>query len=363
LDRTPLKYLTIILVFLAANATAQNLLPNAGFEDVNTCAEYKMPCGPKGWFGVPVGTPYYDKSAAYEGRSGLKFTVFDFTGQNKRSFVQTEILVPLRKDSQYKIELFVFGDCIDPGKLSFYLPSEDFLYEKDHWRAFTPAAGYTASYQLVKTSKKYWNKLTLGFKATGKERYFVIGNFSNADFDPVCEISENQLYYTIDNISLTPVNFKETIGPSALNRQAALFARTERHELLKDIVMAYHHKPVQHKNLRIDTLVIPDVLFAVNDDRVQGKTKTLIDNFLKGINLGKLDSIVVEGHADITGTSQRNEALSRGRAATVRTYILSKVPALVIDRGWGSMKPVADNSTEKGRQKNRRVVIYLYMKS
>jgi outer membrane protein OmpA-like peptidoglycan-associated protein len=358
-----LKYLTIIFVFLAVKATSQNLLPNGSFEEVNTCAEYKMPCGPKGWFGVPIGSPYYDKTAAYEGRSGLKYTVFDFTGQNKRSFLETEILVPLHKDSQYRIELFVFGDCIDPGRLSFYLPSEDFLYEKDHWQSFTPAVSYAASYQLAKTGRKYWNKLTLSFRATGREKYFVIGNFSNADFDPVCEISENQLFYTIDNVSLTPVNFTETIGPSAMNRQTALFARTERHELLKDIVMAYHQRPVKQKNIRIDTLVIPDVLFAVNDDRVQEKTRTLIDDFLKGINLGKLDSIVVEGHTDITGTSQRNEVLSRGRAASVRTYILSKVPALVINRGWGSAKPVADNSTEKGRQKNRRVVIYLYMKS
>lgn len=109
--------------------------------------------------------------------------------------------------------------------------------------------------------------------------------------------------------------------------------------------------------------MIPDVLFAVNDSRVQEKTETLIDNFLKGVNLGKLDSIVVEGHTDITGTTQRNEALSRDRSSNVRAYILTKIPALVISRGWGSMKPVADNNTEKGRQKNRRVVIYLYMKS
>jgi outer membrane protein OmpA-like peptidoglycan-associated protein len=358
-----LKFLTIISVLIAANATAQNLLPNAGFEEVNSCAEYKMPCGPKGWFGVPIGVPYYDKSAAYDGRSALKYTVFDFTGQNKRSFVQTEILVPLRKDSQYVIELFVLGDCIDPGRLSVYLPAEDFLYEKDHWAPFKPSVSYAGEYQLDKTGKKYWNKISLPFKATGKERFFVLGNFNNQDFDPVCEQTENQIYYTIDNISLRPVYFTETLGQAAMKRQAALFDRTERHELLKEIVMAYHQKPGMNRSARIDTLVIPDVLFAVNDDRVQGKTETLIDNFLKGINIGKLDSIVVEGHTDITGTSLRNDALSRGRAASVRSYILSKIPALVIERGWGSRKPIADNSTEKGRQKNRRVVIYLYMKN
>lgn len=351
------------MLFTATGLQAQNLLPNAGFEEVNTCNEYKMPCGPKGWFGVPIGASYYDKTAAFEGRSGLKFTVFDFTGQNKRSFVQTEILVPLRKDSQYVIELYVFGDCVDPGKLSVYMPAEDFLYERDQWAAFTPSVSYAGEYQLERTNRKYWFKISLPFKATGLEHFFVVGNFSEKDFDPVCEQTENQIFYTIDNISLKPLYFTETIGPAALKRQAALFARTERHELLQDQVVAYHQKQSKQKPVRIDTLVIPDVLFAVNDARVQEKTGALIDQFLKGIHLAKLDSIVVEGHTDITGTSQRNEALSRDRAASVRTYILSKLPALVISRGWGSMKPVADNSTEKGRQKNRRVVIYLYMKT
>jgi outer membrane protein OmpA-like peptidoglycan-associated protein len=351
------------LLFAGAGLHAQNLLPNAGFEEVNTCDEYKMPCGPKGWFGVPIGIPYYDKTAAFEGRSGLKYTVYDFTGQNKRSFVETEILVPLRKDSQYQVEIYVFGDCVDPGKLSVYMPSEDFLYEKDQWAAFTPSVSYAGEYQLEKTSRRFWHKITLHFKATGREHYFVIGNFSGKDFDPVCEQTENQIFYTIDNVSLKPLYFTETIGAAALKRQAALFARTERHELLQDIVLSYHQKQAKQKPVRIDTLVIPDVLFAVNDARVQDNTAAMIDQFLKGIHLAKLDSIVVEGHTDITGSSQRNEALSCDRAASVRSYILSKLPAVVISRGWGSMKPVADNSTEKGRQKNRRVVIYLYMKS
>jgi outer membrane protein OmpA-like peptidoglycan-associated protein len=357
-----LKYLIIISLFLAANAQAQNLLPNGGFEDVNICEEYKMPCGPKGWFGVPIGVPYYDKSVAYEGRSGLKFTAFDFTGRVMRSFIESEILVPLRKDSQYLIELYVFSDCIDAGKLSVYMPSEDFLYEKDQWAAFLPAVTYAGGQQLVRTNKKYWFKLSMPFKATGKEHFFVVGNFSNKDFNPVCEQSEDQVLYTIDNISLKPVYFTEIIGQAAQKRQAALFDRTERHELLKEQVMLHQQKGSGRKPGRIDTLVIPDVLFAVNDSRVQQKTKTLIDNFLKTIDPGKLDSVVVEGHTDITGSTHRNDALSSERAASVRSYIVSKLPAVVISRGWGSSKPVAGNNTEKDRQKNRRVVIYLYMK-
>ncbi|MCX8161343.1 MAG: OmpA family protein [Candidatus Saccharicenans sp.] len=69
--------------------------------------------------------------------------------------------------------------------------------------------------------------------------------------------------------------------------------------------------------------------------------------------------VSIEGHTDSTGTPQGNKALSEERAKAV----LSAVAGLGVDAarmtavGWGQDKPVADNATEEGRAKNRRVEI------
>lgn len=69
--------------------------------------------------------------------------------------------------------------------------------------------------------------------------------------------------------------------------------------------------------------------------------------------------IGIEGHTDNVGTPQANKTLSEARAKAV----LAAVAAAGVDVsrmtavGWGQEKPVADNRTEEGRAKNRRVEI------
>jgi len=65
----------------------------------------------------------------------------------------------------------------------------------------------------------------------------------------------------------------------------------------------------------------------------------------------------IEGHTDSTGTKPANQALSQQRAAAVVAWLVkdgiaaSRLTAV----GMGDTKPVADNSTEDGRARNRRV--------
>ncbi len=72
--------------------------------------------------------------------------------------------------------------------------------------------------------------------------------------------------------------------------------------------------------------------------------------------------IVVEGHTDSQGNESMNQSLSRRRAIAVREYILSNI-AMSADRitavGYGESRPVAPNSTEAGRARNRRIEITL----
>ncbi len=73
-------------------------------------------------------------------------------------------------------------------------------------------------------------------------------------------------------------------------------------------------------------------------------------------------SLKLGGHTDNTGGFNMNMKLSKDRAEAVKSYLVSKgANASRIEAvGYGSTQPIADNQTEEGKQKNRRVEFTLY---
>jgi outer membrane protein OmpA-like peptidoglycan-associated protein len=67
--------------------------------------------------------------------------------------------------------------------------------------------------------------------------------------------------------------------------------------------------------------------------------------------------LVIEGHTDNVGDDDFNLQLSRDRADAVRTYLVQWgiTPDRITTNGFGETKPVATNTTDEGRQMNRRV--------
>jgi outer membrane protein OmpA-like peptidoglycan-associated protein len=67
--------------------------------------------------------------------------------------------------------------------------------------------------------------------------------------------------------------------------------------------------------------------------------------------------IQLEGHTDSIGSDQYNMKLSEQRANAVRDYLIEKRvrSSGVTAVGFGKANPVASNTTEAGRQRNRRV--------
>ncbi|HTO77513.1 MAG TPA: OmpA family protein [Thermoanaerobaculia bacterium] len=72
--------------------------------------------------------------------------------------------------------------------------------------------------------------------------------------------------------------------------------------------------------------------------------------------------ISVEGHTDSTGSEAYNQALSERRAAAVKKFLIDH-GVTSADRiesvGYGETRPIADNTTAKGRSENRRVEIVI----
>lgn len=87
-------------------------------------------------------------------------------------------------------------------------------------------------------------------------------------------------------------------------------------------------------------------------------SKNLLDDVTKVmIEHDEIKLVQVEGHTDAVGSDRKNKKLSLQRANAVRSYLIQKGVAKgrLIAKGFGEAKPVADNGTEEGRFKNRRV--------
>lgn len=119
-------------------------------------------------------------------------------------------------------------------------------------------------------------------------------------------------------------------------------------------------KPVEVVQPEVITLP-SDVLFAFNKSDLSPSAKSQLDSVMFKLQLADVVSIKVVGHTDSVGSAEYNQALSERRASSVAAYLLSQgiAPSKLTSEGKGKSQPVADNDTEEGRAKNRRVELHI----
>ncbi len=106
-----------------------------------------------------------------------------------------------------------------------------------------------------------------------------------------------------------------------------------------------------------------EVLFDVDSHRLRPEAKKNLDIISEILKNKYPDrEIIIEGHTDSTGPRRRNSRLSTERARSVAEYIRPRTGNDKMSyRGFGPDKPIGDNSTPEGRQKNRRVELIIKM--
>jgi outer membrane protein OmpA-like peptidoglycan-associated protein len=79
------------------------------------------------------------------------------------------------------------------------------------------------------------------------------------------------------------------------------------------------------------------------------------------VNHPQLKRLRIEGHASGEGDPHHNQILSEQRARAVLAYLSAHgVPAAELSSaGYGADRPIADNTTEQGREQNRRVELLI----
>lgn len=90
---------------------------------------------------------------------------------------------------------------------------------------------------------------------------------------------------------------------------------------------------------------------------IKRDSEDLLNQVAAAIKSATTLSLEVAGHTDNVGTAEANQKLSDARATAVRDALIARGcdAARLTAKGYGQSSPVADNRTEEGRAKNRRV--------
>ncbi|MEU3547296.1 OmpA family protein [Streptomyces longwoodensis] len=103
-----------------------------------------------------------------------------------------------------------------------------------------------------------------------------------------------------------------------------------------------------------------EVLFGKDSAKLGAEAQARIAGIAEEIKKQNATQIRVFGFTDNLGSSAHGDVLSKQRANAVQTALSGDLnnPNVVFEvRGYGEQYPIADNATEEGRKKNRRVEV------
>ncbi|MGN2482904.1 OmpA family protein [Acinetobacter calcoaceticus] len=110
-------------------------------------------------------------------------------------------------------------------------------------------------------------------------------------------------------------------------------------------------------NALVKALNLQIINFASGSSEIPADNKAILDQAVTLLNKVSGVKLNVGGHTDSTGNAASNKALSQRRAQAVVDYLTSKGvdASKLVAQGHGSDQPVAENTTDEGRFKNRRI--------
>jgi OOP family OmpA-OmpF porin len=353
-----LPFIFTYLFCISFSATAQNLVPNPGFEELNehpkkgdvtiTCCKDWFASNmmatdyynrlPGMWKGVPKNKLGYQEPHSGEAYAGIcidsKFI----------EYLQTKLLDTLAKGKKYLIEFYISKAEKSRGNIKEF----GVLFSGTANKALS-ANGITKepSVKFVNPfgyrNKKGWTKLSVVYQAKGFETYFILGHFT---YDHP-GYKKKYCHYYIDDVSITPMEKENDFSPKIEIKDSIHIATVETQSLL----------PQSFSPMPGETITLKNIFFATNKSELLPGSFSELDKLVQYLNATSDTSIKINGHTDKTGNEDENKTLSEARAKSVADYlILKKIDKSRVNYvGYGSSKPIATNDTDEGKQQNRRV--------
>jgi len=363
-----------------------NLLLNGGFEDINTCTEYNAECGVEAWFylrDVKAEMLANENNLPVLGSNSLAI-FFNWSGYTGFSPVIGTILpCRLKNNTRYTFKGMLMAKLsgrliLKPG----IAIGEKFFVPK---KSFSANMQPDTILQVIPVSKTNFYQFEFSFLASGTEKYLTFGTFIKEDTlsGKKNPIGSRTISLTLDNFELLSADNNEIVcGDFIKNKEKiynynfrhkemdySLFGKGEiaihfdetdsnyltRHEIPKDTV---------RQPAKADTLKLGDVFFDFNKARLKPEAFIMLEKFFRPDRQNQtIDSIYIEGHTDSIGSDARNLQLSLQRCESVQQWLRQKN---IISAGgiqihpFGKTKPIATNSTSRGRAMNRRVELIIF---
>jgi len=111
--------------------------------------------------------------------------------------------------------------------------------------------------------------------------------------------------------------------------------------------------------VKADRIQINDkILFNVDKATIRPESNGLLAEIISVIKENPhIKKLSIEGHTDSDGTDDYNQKLSDKRAESVKKYLITNgiAAAMLASAGFGESRPISDNDSDAGKEKNRRV--------
>jgi outer membrane protein OmpA-like peptidoglycan-associated protein len=169
-----------------------------------------------------------------------------------------------------------------------------------------------------------------------------------------------KVIYSDDNVSVIQamrdgIEIMAEIQASVKNSGRYYFLHIIERNAMKQVITA----DVMAAAMDRDGFIALDIHFATGKAEILPESHSIIEEIVALLRKRPDLRIGVEGHTDNTGMPASNKTLSNDRAKSVAAAIASAgIDSSRLDpAGYGQERPIADNRTEDGRAKNRRVEI------
>ncbi len=353
---------TILCLLTVSSVLAQNLVKNPSFEQYADCPK-KL-----GNFNADVidwSTPTEGSTDYFNGCSKAMGTPKNFNGtqpadfgqgyaglylyapEDYREYLQAELSKPLVEGEKYTISFYVslaersdfaikeFGVLFSNAPLQISTKKElakRLLYQQKNNVYNAMEIGYSNFYRDTKD----WILVHTEFVAKGGERFMTLGNFktnARTRMFKTKKYAKQGAYYYIDMVSVERATEKDNDIDFVSNKLG-------KHDFELD-----------------KTHVFDDVLFDFDEfvllDSAKKEVALVFDYLKKDTTL----TIEINGHTDNIGSQDYNLVLSNKRAKAVADYLvqLGFEGEKINWNGFGGSKPITENNSDMGRQRNRRV--------
>ncbi len=281
--------------------------------------------------------------------------------------IQGKLQRPLRAGVRYRLELWVRTDSmlmrehlsrvyspktpyapVYAGNLGFCFVVESLGSQMEFpWLAkkynLRPQVNFT---EIIATNGQ-WVKLSTTFVADQPAQYFVLGNFFPDKATPISMPEKQRLEIEQKNGSTqNPLNRIKRVGYVCI-----------------DDISIVPETPDKPADLTTQLLTqrkytfSAGVLFDSGEAALRAEAGPELEKLTEFLQKYPTKRLGIGGYTDDVGSNESNLALSERRAKAVYDFLLNKnIPAARIQwKGFGETRPVADNTTEAGRQQNRRV--------